>query len=194
MYKGKVLTALMLVPAVAITAALAASVHLKNKPPLTFTDNTVTSPDAIGPLTLTASGALTGLGNGDVAITLSAVAQPTATCTNPGNGDHQPPGQNPALVVVGSTTGFPSGEIKNGNLAFTVVTKPPQTPVPQAPDCPNSSWTEDITDLTFVSSTITVGQPAALNADGSVSSPGPTVFTVSCGLSGQDGPLSRTCP
>src|SRR5213594_179295 len=106
MYKVRVLTALILVLALAATATFAASVHLKKKPPLTFNDDTQTSPVATGPLTLTVSGALAGLGNGDVAITLSATAQPTATCTNPGNGIHQPPGHNPALVVLGGTRGF----------------------------------------------------------------------------------------
>src|SRR5262245_10164436 len=170
------------------TVAFAANVHLKRKPPLSFTDNTPSE------LTLTADGALTGLGNGDVCVTLTAVAQPTSTCTNPGNGVHQPPGQNPASVTLSGSEGIPAGDIKNGNVSFTVETAPPTTPIAGAPDCPNSSWTEDITDLTFTSTIITVGQPAMLNPDGSCLVQGPIVFTVSCSLTGADGTLTATCP
>src|SRR5688500_7147671 len=68
------------------SAALASSVHFKGKSGPAFKDNG---------LTLTASGALTGLGNGDVTVTINANGQPIATCTNP-SGANQPPGQNPA--------------------------------------------------------------------------------------------------
>src|SRR5437867_11261044 len=124
MHKTRILTALMLVLALAATATFAAGTHLKKKPGLAFIDDTQTSPVATGCLTLTASGSLTGLGNGDVAVTLSAVAQPNATCTNPGTGEHQPPGRNPALVTLGSSLGIPGGDVKNGNTPFTVTTIP----------------------------------------------------------------------
>jgi len=134
-----------------VSATSAASVHFKNKPPLTFTDNGVT---------LTASGALTGLGNGDVVIAVSATGQPTATCTNPA-GATQPAGQNPAEVTLTGVGGFPASEIKNGNLLFSVTTAAPTSPIPGAPDCPNPQWTERITDVAFTSVTITVYQPCA---------------------------------
>jgi hypothetical protein len=57
------------------TAAQASSVHFKQNRPPSFID---------GGLTLQASGALAGLGNTDIAILLSATANVTATCTNPG--------------------------------------------------------------------------------------------------------------
>src|SRR5258708_37734969 len=121
------------------TAAYASSVHLK--PPTSspsFTDNG---------LTLTTSAALAGLGNQDVSILLSATANPTATCTNP-SGANKPPGQNPASVTVTGSTSIPASEIKNGTVAFTVTTSPPTpNPIPGAPGCPGSSWTETITDL-----------------------------------------------
>src|SRR5215475_12815577 len=61
---------------------------------------------------------------------------------------------------VGDSRGDPASEIKNGNTAFSLTTNPPVSPVPGAPDCPNSSWTENITDLQFTSATIMAEQPA----------------------------------
>jgi hypothetical protein len=129
--------------------ASAASVHFKNKPPATFTDQG---------LFLSASGSLTGLGNGDLVIAVTATGQPVATCTNPA-GATKPPGQNPATVVLTGVQSIPGNEIKNGNVSFNVSTAGPVTPVPGAPDCPNRHWTENITDVTFSSATITVYQP-----------------------------------
>ena len=151
---------------VAVTAAVAsaANVHLKggaNAEP-SFTD---------GGLTLNAAGNLAGLGNGDVLVTLTARANPTATCTNPA-GATQPPGQNPAEVEVTGSQAIPASEIKNGNTPFSVTTLAPTTPIPGAPDCPNPQWTERITDMAFTSAIITVEQP-----------PGTTVLTVSCTFS-----------
>ena len=136
------------------TAAYAANVHLKppNSTP-NFTDNG---------LTLTATGALAGLGAGDVLVNLSATANATSTCTNPA-GQSQPPGQNPAPVSVSGTQAIPASQVKNGNVVFGVTTTAPASPIAGAPDCPNSNWTEAITDLSFTSATITVkqGTPSA---------------------------------
>lgn len=158
-------SALLLATAVVATStiALASNVHLKNNAYPTFTDNG---------LTLTASGALAGLGNGDVLVTLSATANATATCTNP-SGKNQPPGQNPAPVSVSGTEAIPASEVKNGTTKFSVTTQPPKTPIPGAPDCPNSKWTETITDLSFTGATLTVQQ----------GSPPATELTVSCTFS-----------
>jgi hypothetical protein len=136
------------------TAALASNVHLKppNSSP-SFTDNG---------LTLTGSGALSGLGAGDVVVNLSATANATAVCTNPSSGQHQPPGQNPAPVSVSGSEAIPASDVKNGNVTFTVTTNPPTTPIAGAPGCPNSNWTESITDLSFTSATITVQQGTPL--------------------------------
>jgi hypothetical protein len=143
--------------------ALAASVHLKgggNAEPA-FNDQG---------LTLNGSGALAGLGNGDVLIILSATANPTGQCCNP-SGACKVPGQNPAPVQVTGSQAIPASEVKNGSLSFSVTTQPPATPIPGAPDCPGSSWTENITGMSFTSGTITVMQN------------GQTVFTTTCTIS-----------
>jgi hypothetical protein len=155
---------IMVTMSIAAVVAFASSVHLKGgahaEP--AFTD--------LG-LALEAAGELAGLGNGDVLVSLTATGNPTATCTNPGSGVHQPPGQNPAPVTVTGTERIPESEIDNGNVMFDVKTTAPVTPIPGAPGCPNSQWTEDITDVAFTSATITVEQG------------GVKVLTVSCTFS-----------
>jgi hypothetical protein len=144
-------------------AAIAANVHLKGgaNAEVVFND---------GGLTLTGSGALAGLGNGDVLVIISATANPTGQCCNP-SGGCKVPGQNPAPVNVTGSESIPASEIKNGSVSFAVTTDPPQTPIAGAPDCPNSSWTENILNMSFTSATITVMQG------------GQTVFTTSCTIS-----------
>jgi hypothetical protein len=161
---SKVLLVALGLTVITAQAALAANVHFKTKPPLTFTDNG---------LTLEATGALTGLGNGDLVIILSAQGQPIATCTNPGTGEHRPPGQNPAVATLTGVQQIPGSAVKNGNVDFDVSTGGPVTPVPGAPGCPNSNWREDITDVVFsgFSATITVYQGVGCAVDPSTGQP-----------------------
>ena len=146
------------------TAALASSVHFKAKGGPFYTDNG---------LTLTESGTLTGLGNGDVLVTLTASGNPTATCTNP-SGQNKPPGQNPASVTLTGSQAIPDSQIKNGNVDFSVTTKPPESPIPGAPGCPGSNWTETITDVAFTSATFSVQQAGVTVLSGTCTFSSPT--------------------
>jgi hypothetical protein len=143
------------------TPVFAGNVHLKGG------KNAVPSFNDLS-LALNATGALAGLGYGDVFVNLAAAANVTSTCTNPA-GATQPPGQNPAPITVSGGEAIPASELKNGNTPFDVTTNPPPSTIAGAPDCPNPQWTEAITDLAFTSATITVEQPV-----------GTVVFTLVC--------------
>ena len=170
---GIILFVVLAVMAIA-PAAWAANVHFKGGSHAgpAFRDNG---------LTLSASGALAGLGNEDIVIRLSATGNPTGTCGNPGTNTWQAPGQNPAPVTLTGTQSIPASKIKNGEVSFNVTTQGPRSPVPGAPDCPNKRWTELITDVAFTSATITVEQPA-----------GTVVLQVTCSFSPatKDGSIS----
>src|SRR4029453_13042056 len=151
--------------------ALAISPHLKGRNPVAFTDNG---------LTLTATVSYAGLGNFDTLQNLAASAQPTGDCVNPGSGEHRPPGHNPAAGQGTGATAGPAGGIKNGNVTIATTTNAPGTPIPGAPDCPNTSWIENITDMAFTSATVTLFQDA--NENGTFDS-GELVLTVNCTFS-----------
>jgi hypothetical protein len=153
------------------SAALAVSPHLKGNHPVSFNDNG---------LTLTAAVSYAGLGNFNTLQTLSATADPTAECVNPGSGEHRPPGQQPAPVTVTGSTAIPASDIKNGNVTISTTTGAPVTPIPGAPGCPNSNWVENITDLAFTSAAIQVFQDS--NGNGLYEA-GELVITVNCTFS-----------
>ena len=136
---------------------------------------------------LTAGVTYAGLGNFNTLQTLDATANPTASCTNPA-GQTQPPGQNPASVNVTGSTAVPAGDIKNGNVSISTTTAP-VTPVVGAPDCPNTQWTENITDMAFTSATIKLFQDSNGN---NMFEANELVLTVNCTFS----PATRTatCP
>jgi hypothetical protein len=168
-----VVSALAVAALVFAPSASAVSPHLKggvkNNP--AFTDNG---------LTLTAVVSYAGLGNFDTLQSLTATANATADCVNPGSGEHRPPGQNPAPVTVSGGTAVPKEEIDNGNVTISTTTLGPVTPIAGAPGCPNSNWVENITDLSFTSAKIEVFQDS--NANGTFE-PGELVITVNCTFS-----------
>jgi len=160
-----------------------ASVHLKggaNAEPA-FTDLI---------LQLQATGALSGLGNGDIYVLMNALANATATCTNPSGGT-EPAGVNPAPVAVSGGQFIPASSVdKNGNVPFDVTTAAPaNNPRPAThAECPQSggassdkltNWTFTLTDLSFYHADILIYQPAS----GDPNNPGPLVLTVSCDFS-----------
>lgn len=128
-------------------ATYAANVHLKSKPPLSLTDNG---------LTLSACGALAGLGNGDVTITIVATGDIHTICVSPGG--NEAPGQNPGEVAVLGDVTIPASEVKNGTLKFCVTTAAPATPTPAEAGCPNNNWRVRIADVDFSDATLIVEQ------------------------------------
>ena len=151
----------------------AASVHLKG--------GKTTEPSLFDlGLALNEQADVSGLGGGDIFVGLSALALGSATCTNPGSGEHQPAGQNPAPVAVSGGVAVPASEIKNGNLHFTVTTvEPPHNPrAATKQECPGVNWTYELTDLAFYEATVTIQQPQNF-ADPTAN----IVFTLTCTIS-----------
>jgi hypothetical protein len=128
------------------TVLYAANVQFKKSVRTTFTDQGLTGQFC---------GALTGLGNGDVTITLIASGETTVQCINPAG--NIAPGHGSAIVAMGQTS-IPSTEIKNGNVSFCVTTTAPENPSAKEAGCPNNNWTAQITDVTFTGGTIVVEQ------------------------------------
>lgn len=106
--------------------------------------------------TATATGSVTGLGNGDIIVTLSFPnATGTTVCSN--KGGNQAAGQNPATPAATSGSVFVDNP-KNGNLSFTVTTSPPPNPSSAAAGCPNGNWTAAFDNITFGNGTLTIQQ------------------------------------
>jgi len=168
MRRFTVIIAAMAVMGMFAQEALAQNPHLKGRTPVSFTDNG---------LTLSATVSYAGLGNFDTLQVLTATGGTTSTCTN--QGGNQAPGQNPAPVTVVGATPVPADDIKNGNVTISTTTAEPVSPVPGAPGCPNPTWTEEITDVSFTSATIRLFQDQTA-ADGEFGRWETLVLTVSC--------------
>lgn len=145
------LLTVLLIFVLPVSVVFAASVHFKKGSPVFSANKSA--------LTLTASGVLAGLGNGDIVVGLDASGTAHLLCTNPG-GSSKVPGQNPNFTASGAAL-VPAGQVKNGNASISATTSPPQSPVPGAPDCPNSGWTETIASITWTSARIRVWQPCS---------------------------------
>jgi hypothetical protein len=106
---------------------------------------------------LVCTGSLAGLGNETVFIDLSADAQGTFACVNPGG--NESPGQNKVPFKVASTTVIPSSDIKNGNLTFRAAAPltPPTATAEQA-GCPNPNWSTRLTNLEFSNVRLVISQ------------------------------------
>lgn len=138
-----ILTALAL--ALTATTALADSPHYRRGPSCVANGFTVTC-----------TGVLTGLGNGNVIVTVEFPdATATTICTNPGS--NFVPGQNPAAPVTVEGSALIT-KIKNGTVGFTVTTNPPPAPTSAQAGCPNGNWTASIDEITFGTGFVTVQQ------------------------------------
>src|SRR5215467_4159866 len=164
---------------VVVVNALASSPHFKKggEPTCTFSGSTSI------PVTCTAT--LSGLGNADVNVHLSASGFALYQCQN--GGGNIAPGQNRVLVgPATSNTAVPASAIKNGNLTFTTnpatLTAAPTVSGATA-GCPNPNWTGVNPVLTLTSITLDIFQP-----------PGTPIFT--CSASNQGGltsPVTLAC-
>jgi hypothetical protein len=144
--KTKSILMALLVGAIATPLIYAANVHFKGGSP-TFSDQGTT---------LKSCFSLTGLGNGDVTITVKTTGSATTLCTN--QGGNTAPGQNKTPVSPSAQQTFPSTQIKNGNLSVCLTTAPPPAPTAAAAGCPNSNWSTSLTDVEFATAQITVVQ------------------------------------
>ena len=170
---------IVLVAAVVSVLALAGvasadSPHFKRGSPAALSDDG---------LTFSQKASVSGLGNGDIVVTLTITnVQPTARCTNPA-GQTKVPGQNPAPTDVSGSVAVPGSDIKNGNLTITVSTSEPTSPIPGAPDCPNTGWTESIIDMSLTdTSCATLTFYSDLNSNGVVDSGEPVILTATTPL------------
>ena len=128
--------AIALIATFSFNAASAQNIHFVDGP--TKTDNGTT---------LMVCGKVAGLGNNQgVNITITTTATISTECTNPAG--NIAPGQSRTETIT-ATKKFYSD--KNGSVSFCLST------LDQKPGiCPNGKWTGRVTDVSFVSTTVSV--------------------------------------
>jgi hypothetical protein len=94
---------------------------------------------------------VSGLGNADVTIQITALGVADTTVVNPAG--NPAPGQQIGVVSSGTET-IPSDQIKNGTVELVLVTEEPEIDF----DLPNPQWTGILDDVTFDEVTVTVIQ------------------------------------
>ena len=106
------------------------------------------------------SGALAGLANDDLLITLTTSGTAVYQCQN--GGGNTAPGQNRVLIGPSVTPAFFDADaIKNGNLAFSIqnTLTAPTTVTAAAAGCPNNNWTGVNPVVTVTSISLVIEQP-----------------------------------
>jgi hypothetical protein len=98
------------------------------------------------------TGRLTGLGNGDVLITVDASAAVLEACANRGGNFPSDPKKQTTIADVAASGLFPG--TKNGNLSFTVTLAPPNTGL----TCPGGQVVVFVC-VEYADKTVTVEQP-----------------------------------
>jgi|SRR5438876_9152782 len=131
------------------STAAAASPMFKHGGDPTLTDNGKT---------LTLNAVMTGLGNGDLNVSIDWTGTTIDnTCTSPGG--NVAPGQNPATPASGNAAATLHPD-KNGNVTIRLTTTAP-TITPQQAGCPNKNWTASYSDVVFFTATVTIAQPSS---------------------------------
>ncbi len=164
MRRRKVLLAALFTLAVAALVAApmasAASPHFKKNgsPKCTISGGGTTSTSTV------CTGALAGLGGGDVLIETTVEGFAVYQCQN--GGGNTAPGQNRVLVGPATTpTNISGDEIKNGNLVFTTdaaVLAAAASVSGAAAGCPNPNWSGVNPQLTLTKITLTISQSGLL--------------------------------
>jgi hypothetical protein len=107
------------------------------------------------------AGSVTGLGNGDILLTINVSASQGQLCHNKGNPSNIVPGQNPAIANGSTAVPIDSSQVKNGNLDFPAISTS-ATLVAGTWDtagCPNSNWTVTLSGTPSITGCFTFQQP-----------------------------------
>jgi hypothetical protein len=159
MRRISIVLAVLVAAALTTTAAFGSNVHFKRGGSPTCT----VSGTGTNSITTSCTGSVAGLGGADIEIDLTTSGSAVYQCQN--SGGNIAPGQNKVLVGPSTSPTFiPGGEVKNGNLTFTVsnaddpLTAPGTVSAADA-GC-NRSWTGVNPQLMLTDITLQFFQPA----------------------------------